>query len=213
MPLNHFIVQLNVNIVNLSSPSVCWWPPWDTLSWRISDFPKWAWWTWPLTCTRDTSRKTPGSFLISRCVFWSDAASFSTKIRVFLYVIYRSFCVGVWNSRVYRSWGDPPTGLREAGGLVGHGDHPVRVPGGLRAFLWRHARGAVWTGHQRSVLPSALPSRLVRTFKGTWVDGVGGGQRLGVGRGSGRGQRRSETKNPAAVQELSTGSSHPGQSD
>ena len=59
---------------------------------------------------------------------------------------------GVWHTRVHRTGGDPAAGLRQAGGLVGHGGHPVRVPAGLRAFLRRHARGALRTGHHRSDL-------------------------------------------------------------
>lgn len=56
---------------------------------------------------------------------------------------------GVWYSGVYRSRGDPEAGLWEACRLVGYGHHPVWVLGGLCAFLWRHSRGVVWTGHHR----------------------------------------------------------------
>lgn len=45
-------------------------------------------------------------------------------------------CTGMWNSRVYCTRGDPKTRLWEAGGLVGNGHHPLRVPRGLRAFFW-----------------------------------------------------------------------------
>lgn len=63
---------------------------------------------------------------------------------------------GVRNAGVHRPGGDPETRLRQAGGLVGHGHHPLRVPGGLRPVFRRHARGAVRTGHQRSVLTRPL---------------------------------------------------------
>jgi len=55
---------------------------------------------------------------------------------------------GVWHSGVHRPRSHPHTGLREARRLVGHGHHPLRVPGGLRPLLRRHPRGALWTGHQ-----------------------------------------------------------------
>lgn len=58
----------------------------------------------------------------------------------------------MWNPGVHCPGGDPETRLREAGGLVGHGHHPLRVPRGLRSLFWRHTRGAVRTGHQRSVI-------------------------------------------------------------
>lgn len=64
---------------------------------------------------------------------------------------------GVRHSGVYRPRGDPASGLREAGGLVGDGRHPVRVPGGLCPLLRRHARGTVQSGHQRWV--AALNTR------------------------------------------------------
>lgn len=59
---------------------------------------------------------------------------------------------GLWDSRVHRPWGDSSSGLREAGGLVGHGYHPVWVPGGLCAILWRHSRRAFWTSYYRWAL-------------------------------------------------------------
>ncbi len=59
------------------------------------------------------------------------------------------FSPGVWNSRVHCPGGYSSSGIWEAGGLVGDGHHPVWVPGGLCAVLWRHSRGAVWTSHHR----------------------------------------------------------------
>ena len=58
------------------------------------------------------------------------------------------FSPGMRHAGVHRPRGHPEAGLRQARGLVGHGGHPVRVPGGLRSVLRGHAGGAVWTGHQ-----------------------------------------------------------------
>lgn len=60
---------------------------------------------------------------------------------------------GVWDPRVHRTRGHPAPGLRQASGLVGYGDHSLRVPGGLCAFLRGYPRRALWTGHQRYVTP------------------------------------------------------------
>lgn len=68
-----------LNLFNLFTSflfTVCWSPPWVTSSWQILDYPKSGWWTWPLTCTRATSRRTPGSFPISRYVLSNGAPSF-----------------------------------------------------------------------------------------------------------------------------------------
>ena len=46
--------------------------------------------------------------------------------------------VGVRYAGVHRSRGDTAARLREAGRLVVHGGHPLRVPRGVRSFLWRH---------------------------------------------------------------------------
>lgn len=59
------------------------------------------------------------------------------------------FRVGVWHPGVHRPGGDTAAGLRETCGLVGNGNHPLRVPGRLRAFLRGHDRGAVWPGDLR----------------------------------------------------------------
>lgn len=45
---------------------------------------------------------------------------------------------GVWDPRVHRTRGHPAPRLWQAGGLVGHGHHSLRVPGGLRALLRRY---------------------------------------------------------------------------
>ena len=47
------------------------------------------------------------------------------------------------HARLRGARGDPAAGLRQAGRLVGHGHHPLRVPGGRRPVLWRHAGGAI----------------------------------------------------------------------
>ena len=79
---------------------------------------------------------SPHSFC---CVFDLNSPQFLLCSVVFL-------SAGLWDSRVHRSWGDPEAGLWKACGLVGHGYHPLWVPSGLCAFLWRHTRAAFWSG-------------------------------------------------------------------
>ncbi len=58
---------------------------------------------------------------------------------------------GVWHTGVYRPGGHSQAGLWETSGLVGHGHHPIRIPGGLRAVLRRHTWRALWSGDHRWV--------------------------------------------------------------
>lgn len=60
---------------------------------------------------------------------------------------------GVWDPRVHRTRGHPAPGLRQASGLVGYGNHSLRVPGGLCAFLRGYPGRALWTGYQWYVTP------------------------------------------------------------
>ena len=117
-------------------------------------------------------RRTPGSSWTNRCVCgsgghhgWSDPAGLcgpwawhgGALLPQEAPPVARAWAdhlpPGVWDPRVHRTRGHPASGIRQAGGLVGHGHHSLRVPGGLCALLWRHSRRALWTGHQWCVPP------------------------------------------------------------
>lgn len=84
-----------------------------------------------------------------RCPECSSAFSRTTRLVASVPLTHVGACAGLWDSRVHRSRGDPPAGLREASGLVGHGGHPLRVPRRLRSLFRRHSRRAFWTSCQR----------------------------------------------------------------
>lgn len=61
------------------------------------------------------------------------------------------FSIGLWHTGVHRTRSDSPAGLWETCWLVGHGHHPIRVPGGMCPVLRWHTGKAVRTGGQRWV--------------------------------------------------------------